>query len=182
MKLEERLNEIISEKDDRIYELNTEIETLKSEADLMKTSWQRISAFQNDVFYKQLPYPRLEMRLNKLSPDWYSIEWIYGLVYKHYTDIDNDTLLFIPMGRTTSSGGRCCFENWYNDGQLHLPFRDGAHIYVEGQVLNLPAFIVCHEKKIFNKIEDQGWGLTSSIPKMKGNLDSGMAVDVSNGK
>jgi hypothetical protein len=169
MKLEERLNEIIEEKDDQIAKLESEVESLKQEMDLSKTSWQRISAFNNDIFYKQLPFPRLEMRLNKLSPDWYSIEWVYGLVYKHVTDISNDTLLFIPMGRTTSSGGRCNFENWITRGELRLPFRDGSHIYVESLVLNLPAFIVCQEKGIFNKIEHQGWGIKADLPKMKSN-------------
>jgi hypothetical protein len=167
MKLEERLNEIISEKDDRITELEAEVESLRADTELTRTAWQRISAFKNDDFYKQLPFPRLEMRLNKLSPDWYSIEWVYGLVYKHITDVDNDTLLFIPMGRTTSSGGRCEFENWVDEDGLRLPHRDGAHIYVESVVLNLPAFIVCQEKQICNKIEDQGWGIKDGIPKMK---------------
>lgn len=167
MKLEERLNEIISEKDDRITELEAEVESLRADAELTKTAWQRISSFKNDDFYKQLPFPRLEMRLNKLSSDWYSIEWVYGLVYKHCTDVNNDTLLFIPMGRTTSSGGRCSFDTWIGDSELNLPHRDGAHIYVESVVLNLPAFIVCPEKQVWNKIEDQGWGIKDGIPKMK---------------
>ena len=168
MKLEERLNEIIEEKDETIDDLEREVEKLKREMDISRLSWQMHTAFQNDDFYKHLPYPRLEMRLNRLSKDdWYSIEWIYGLVYKHATDVNENTLLFVPLGRTTSSGGKATFDNWTTQGKLQLPFRDGLHIYAESLVLNLPAFIVCKEMGQWNKIEDEGWSLGDTIPKMK---------------
>lgn len=171
MKLEERLNEIIDEKGDRIEKLEKEVESLNNEKDFSRVKWQQHSAFQNDDFYKPLPYPRLEMRLSRLSLDnWYEIEWVYGLVYKHSTDTFSekiDLLCFIPMGRTTSNGGRFTFSDWLEqDGSIQLPFRDGMHIYAESLVLNLPAYITCYEEKKWNKIENKGWGL-DCVPKMK---------------
>lgn len=166
MKLEERLNEIISEKEDKIEELEKEIADLTEQQDLSRLKWQMASVFKHEGFYKELPYPRLEMRLNRLSKnDWYSIEWLYGLVYKHITDVDNDTLIFSPLGHTTSSGGKATFENWMTDGKLQLPFRDGLHIYAESLIFKIPAFIVCREKEVWSRIEDQGWGL-GNVPAM----------------
>jgi hypothetical protein len=157
MQLEERLNEIIIEKESRIEELEAKIEKMEANYDMEKVSWQRHQAFENDTFYKQLPYPRLEMRLDRVSRDsWYAIEWVYGLVYKHFTDTGNDTLMFIPFSKTTSSGGNMTFENWYKNGELELPYRDSVHIYVDSLLLKLPAFIVCKEKCLFNKIHRQG--------------------------
>jgi hypothetical protein len=168
MKLEERLNEIIEEKDDKIQELENKIEELENRADLERVAWQRHFAFKNEGIFKSLPYPRLEMRLNRISKDnWYSIEWLYGLVYKHDTEKENDTLYFVPLGRTTSNGGNTTFENWVEkDGTLQLPFRDGRHIFTESITFNLPAYIVCPEKNKWNKITDKGWDLRS-IHKMK---------------
>ncbi len=168
MKLEERLNEIIEEKDERIAELERRVENMEYESDISRLRWQMHTSFQNDEFYKQLPYPRLEMRFNRLSKDdWYSIEWIYGLVYKHVTDIKTDTLLFIPISRSESSGGNRTFENWLVSDKLQLPFRDGLHIYAESLTFNLPAYIVCKEKEVWNKIDDHGWYLKETLPQMK---------------
>jgi hypothetical protein len=168
MKLEERLNDIISEKDDKIEELERTIADLVEQQDLTRLKWQMHSAFQNDDFYKLMPYPRLEMRFNRLSKDdWYSIEWVYGLVYKHSTDVNNDTLIFVPMSRTESSGGDTTFDNWVDSTGIRLPYRDGLHIYAESVILDLPAYIVCREKLLWNKIENQGWYLNDILPKMK---------------
>jgi hypothetical protein len=157
MQLEERLNEIIIEKESRIEELVDKIEKMEANYNMEKVNWQRHLAFENDEFYNQLPYPRLEMRLERVSEDnWYAIEWVYGLVYKHFVDANNDTLMFIPFSKTTSSGGNMTFENWYKNGELDLPYRDGVHIYVESLLFKLPAFIVCKEKGVFNKIQRQG--------------------------
>lgn len=173
MTLEERLNSEIEERDERIEELERKIDQLEGEADLTRIAWQRHFAFKNEGIFSLMPYPRLEMRLNRVSKDnWYSIEWLYGLVYRHDTDTYNEraTLYFVPLGLTTSNGGDTTFQNWQNDdGTLDLPFRDGRHIYIESLALNLPAYIVCPEMGLFNKIEDQGWDLKRSLEKMKGN-------------
>jgi len=156
MNIEERLNNIIEEKESRIEQLEQDIEQMKNEADLSRMSWQMHKAFQNDDFYKQIPYPRMEMRLERLGNDpgnWYSIQWVYGLVYKHVVDTTNDTLLFIPFGCTTSNGGRGTFESRYVNQELETPFRDSLHIRVEAHLLSLPAYIVCREKGIFNQLD-----------------------------
>lgn len=171
MKLEERLNEIIEEKDDKIQELENRIEELETQADIERLKWQMHFAFKNEGIFKGLPYPRLEMRLNRLSKDnWYSIEWLYGIVYKHDSQTENDILYFVPLGQTTSSGGDSTFESWVeDDGSLLLPLRDGRHIYTASLTFNIPAYIVCAEKNKYNKIENQGWYMEESLPKMKFN-------------
>lgn len=173
MTIEERLNSEIEERDDRIEELERKIDQLEGEADLTRLAWQRHFAFKNEGIFAEMPYPRLEMRLNRVSKDnWYSIEWLYGLVYRHDTDTfnDNATLYFVPFGLTTSNGGNTTFQHWQNkDSTLQLPYRDGRHIYIESLALNLPAYIVCPEMGLFNKIENQGWSLERSLEKMKGN-------------
>lgn len=171
MKLEERLNEIIEEKEDQIIELEKKVEELENNADMSRLSWQMHFAFKNEGIFANLPYPRLEMRLNRLSKDnWYSIEWLYGLVYKHDTDTHNDVLYFVPLGRTTSNGSDATFQNWVEeDNTLQLPFRDGRHIYAESLAFNMPAYIICPEMGMWNKIENQGWDLQKSLLKMKHN-------------
>jgi hypothetical protein len=157
--IEERLNEIISDKDDKIEALERQVENLTADLNYANHAWQHHFAFQNDEFFKQMPFPRLEMRLRRLSKDsWYSIEWVYGLVYKHAIDTfgeDNDTLRFIPISKTTSNGGRGTVDNWCKDGKLNLPFRDSLHIHAESKIFNLPAFIICEEIGVINKIERQ---------------------------
>jgi hypothetical protein len=154
MKLEERLNELIEEKERQISRLEQEIETIKDQFDLNRLSWQLHSAFENDEFSRQMPFPRLEMRLRRVSKNnWYSVEWIYGLVYKHFSDIDNNMLLFIPFSQTTSNGGDGKFESMNHNNKLDLPFRDGLNIRVEGVLFGLPTYIICSEKNICQKIE-----------------------------
>lgn len=170
MKLEERLNEIIEEKDDQINDLENKVELLEARLDYANHVWQHHFSFQEDEFYDQMPYPRLEMRLRRLSKDnWYNIEWVYGLVYKHVTDTfsESKTLLFIPFSRTTSSGGTGELSWRIKEGnKLDLPHRDSLHIYIESLMLKIPAYIVCEEMKIFNKIEDQGWGTKEILSKV----------------
>jgi hypothetical protein len=167
--LEERLNDIISEKDDQISELESKIEALESRLDYSRWQWQQHEAFDNDEFSRQMPFPRLEMRMIRRSKDsWYSIEWIYGLVYKHYGDLYNNMLRFIPFSLTTSNGGHDTFERRLIDGKIDLPYRDGTHIRSESALLNLPAFIVCREKGMCQKIDPLNAELMSNVEKMRG--------------
>lgn len=173
MKLEERLNEIIEEKDDQINDLENKIELLEARLDYANQAWQHHFSFQEDEFYAQMPYPRLEMRLRRLSKDnWYNIEWVYGLVYKHTVDTfsDNKTLLFIPLGRTTSNGGTGELTYRLKEGnKLDMPHRDSLHIFIESLMLNIPAYIVCKELDVINKIEDQGCGTKEILSKVLKN-------------
>jgi hypothetical protein len=154
--VEERLNDIISEKENEIDELNDKVSNLESLLDYHKWSWCRHTTLDKSIdLYKNIPFPRLEMKLSRVSENnWYEIEWIYGLVYGHFSDVAyNNNLLFIPFSQTTSRGGAGTFESHFIDSKLDLPFRDGVHIKVDALTLNLPAYISCAEKGIIQKIE-----------------------------
>lgn len=154
LSLEERLNDQINKKDHKIEKLKSKIEQLEFDKDLSRLSWQQHTVFLNDSFSKQMPYPRLEMRLQRVSTNnWYYIEWIYGLVYKHFGEMDSNYLLFIPFSKTENRGGDGSFESHFHKKQLELPFRDGVHIKAEANLLNLPAYITCKEKNIVQKID-----------------------------
>ena len=91
--------------------------------------------------YDKLPLPRLEMQINPITKNWYQIEWIYGIVYKHY----NDTLLFIPLAQTTGTGDFSKFlkaTTRISDSN-NLPFRDGLHIRTEMKLFGLRGFVLC---------------------------------------
>jgi hypothetical protein len=168
MTIEERLNEQIDQKDDQIQILERKIEQLESHLDFCRWEWQQHQAFQNDELSKKMPYPRLEMRLGRLSKDnWYSVEWIYGLVHKHYSDTDNDTLLFFPFSKTTGNGGNGTFESHFFEGKLELPRKDGFHIYADSKVLGLPAYIVCKEMNICQSVDIEGFSNYDILSKMK---------------
>lgn len=171
MKLNERLNEIIEEKQSIIDELSEKIEQMEDDLNLRKWAHLLPSNFKESELQKTLPYPRLEMRFKRIESysgqkDWYNVEWLYGIVYKHYTDISNDSMLFIPLGRTTSSGGGADFEKYYYDKKLELPFRDSHHILAESKVFNMPAYIICEEMNIVQEIELKDATL-SGLNKMK---------------
>lgn len=153
--VEERLNDIISEKENEINSLEDKIASLEHQLDYHKWSWCRHQIIEDDEFYKDIPYPRLEMFLKRISENsWYEIEWVYGIVYKHFSDAGyNNKLLFIPFSQTNSRGGGKDFTSHFHDGKLELPFRDGLHIKTEAQVLNLPAYISCRENGIIQKID-----------------------------
>lgn len=154
--VEERLNDIISEKESHIYDLENQLDELKGALDYQKWGWCRHERIEGDTeLYKDIPYPRLEMFMNRVSKnDWYEIEWVYGLVYSHFSDASYNTkLLFIPFSKTTSSGGKGTFESRMIDGKLETPFRDSLHIKTEANLLNLPAYISCIEKGIIQKLD-----------------------------
>lgn len=158
MTLEERLNNILEEKEIENNELRDKIEELELKSDLSNLEYQAHQYFKESELQKELPVPRLEMRFMRhnnygvVSDNWYSVSWHYGIVYKHYSEIDNDTMLFIPISRTTSNGGRGDFESFLTDGRLDTPFRDGLHIFADSKIFNLPAYIICEEKNIVQEI------------------------------
>ncbi len=170
--IEERLNDIISEKENEIDKLNDKVSDLESLLNYHKWSWCRHQIIDKSIdLYKDIPFPRLEMMLSRVSENnWYEIEWIYGLVYGHYSNVGyNNNLLFIPFSKTTSRSGAGTFESHFNDGKLELPFRDGVHIKAEALTLNLPAYISCAEKGIIQKLEINEEPITwkDTLDKMK---------------
>ncbi len=92
--------------------------------------------------YDELPYPRLEMQINPLREGWYEVEYIYGLVYKHF----DGTLLWIPIGRTTSSGNQEKLKKPLSElsSVEKYPLRDGLHIRTEMRLFNLRGFLLCN--------------------------------------
>lgn len=168
MTIAERLNDKLSEKEEQIEKLEQRIEEMERQFDLSRLNWQLHRAFKDDALSQQMPFPRLEMRLTRTSKDnWYRVEWTYGLVYKHYSDTSSNMLLFIPFSQTTSSGSAGTFEDRFRDGKLELPFRDGVHIYAESLLLGLPAYIVCREKSICQKIDFADFNITEQLSKMR---------------
>lgn len=111
--------------------------------------------------YNKLPLPRIEMRINPLREDWYEIEWIYGIVYKHF----DDNVLFIPLSKTTSSGSS---HERMKQGKIELPFRDGLHVRVDAKVFNMDAFVLCNGR--IEEIYDGDYGketFENAMSKMK---------------
>lgn len=90
--------------------------------------------------YDKLPLPRMEMQINPLTKDWYEVEWLYGLVYRHY----DDSIMFIPFGRSTLSSS--LNKDMANGGTLVFPHRDGLHIRVEMKMLNLHGYVICQDR------------------------------------
>ena len=168
--LEERLNETIEEKEAKIEELQEKIETIEKNSDLQKLEYQMHEYFKESELQKKLPVPRLEMRFKRVKnwrgdDNWYNVLWHYGIVYKHYAETHNDTMLFIPISQTTSNGGDGTFKSHFRDGRLDTPFRDGVHIFAESKLFNLPAYIVCEEMNIAQKIELE-MDITKQLSKM----------------
>jgi len=174
-KLEERLNRIIEEKEDKIENLQEQVEQLENERDLQNFLWQKQTYFQENELQKTLPVPRLEMRFKRVKTfkndnGWYNVEWVYGIVYKHYAETHSETMLFIPFSKTTGSGGGGTFEHYFRNGKLDTPFRDGVHIVAESKVFGLPAYIICEEKGIIQEI-DLNMDMDEQLSKMIRKID-----------
>lgn len=158
MTLEERLNEILEEKENQIEKLQKKIEDLQAQSDYRQLEYQMHQYFKETDLQNKLPVPRLEMRferlksVNRRNDDWYHVRWHYGIVYKHYAETENDTMLFIPLSQTTSNGGDGTFESHFRNGRLDTPYRDGVHIFAESKLFNLPAYIICEEENISQEI------------------------------
>lgn len=158
MSIESRLSDIIDEKDKQLQELKEKLEQMELKTDLQNMAYQLHEHFEESDLQKTLPYPRLEMRFRRIEnhrgrKDWYNVEWHYGIVHKHYVDTRNNMMLFIPLGKTTSSGGGAEFEDHFHSGRLETPHRDIVHIFSESIVFGMPAYIICEEKNIVQKIE-----------------------------
>jgi hypothetical protein len=53
--------------------------------------------------------------------------------------LDTDNCKRIPLGRTETSGGR---DRIWPDGNIDLPFRDGAHMGWDSEKLGLRKFVI----------------------------------------
>lgn len=163
--LEERLNNLIEEKEEKIKKLETKITELKNFNSLVDTAYQRHFTIPNSGLRKDLPYPRLEMIFEYLDEDIrYGYKWTYGLVMLPYSFMSDKELLFIPFSQTRGSGGSSIII----DGKHELPHKDGMNIAIESVVLGLPAYIINERENHCEKIEDnESIGNRDWVKKMK---------------
>jgi hypothetical protein len=150
MTTEERLQELLDQKDVEIRRLDAEVGVLRRDLDdnfrkleraqlllehCVSTGWMIGNTLAND---QTLPVPRLELTI--VQDDQGDLTWYYRLIYRVY---DGD-VVSVPLGHTRSrSRGRGSPRQ--DDGHLELPFRDGVHIHHDMAHLGLPAFIVWKE-------------------------------------
>ncbi len=138
----ETLETIVEEQAIKITELEQTMRWYKnSEAWMCHRFIDEENVSKQFIGYKTLPFPRLEMQINPLRDDWYEVEWIYGIVYKHY----DESIIWIPMGRTTGKGG---YKKYLKPlsilpPQFKYPSRDGLNIRVEMRLFNLRGFLLC---------------------------------------
>lgn len=121
--IEERLNEQLSEAEEKIEELETQIENSKYEEEW---NWRHLRELSEEDNLG-LPVPRLEIRHRKKGR--YGTIVDYGLVHEHLLG----HLEFVPFGSTRISGTLSDFE---------LPHRDGSHIKYDMYTLKLPGYVV----------------------------------------
>lgn len=129
MTAEERLAELLDQKDAEIAELTEKIETA---SDTKRWDW---TAHQEMREPQMLPVPRLEIFLDEECSDDYNRVWVYRMIYRHLLD----HCVAVPLGMTKQGGGNA------REGQpliSYLPFRDGAHIRHDANAFGWPAFIV----------------------------------------
>ena len=117
-------------------------------ARMRMNDWMNHESKVEPEWLRHLPLPRMEMRFSRRAEDWYTYQWVYGLVYRHFTQDGTDKVAFIPFGATKGEGGGDEFEDQLQNGLLPTPFRDSLHLKLEAKMLNLPAFVVCLEKEM----------------------------------
>ncbi|WP_148039091.1 hypothetical protein [Brevibacillus gelatini] len=84
--------------------------------------------------------PRLQIECINVSGDYTEQLWKYELVYKHFTG----DIVKVTIGQTERKTGRTK-PPIGEDGEIDLPFRDGAHIKHDAIHLNLPAYAICDD-------------------------------------
>lgn len=129
------LTRLLDERDERIAELETQVDTLNGRLDRTNWAWaipRRVEARPS------LPIPRLEIELLDVSE--YEWVWEYRLVYEHFVDGQ----IVVPFGKTTGRGSVGPLRS--ADKPIELPLRDGAHILHDAEEMRLPAFIIHGER------------------------------------
>jgi hypothetical protein len=150
---EQRLTELLDLREQELQELSAKLAKYEDEADVSELRWMAHELTTEPVWLRHLPLPRLEMRFTQPEPGgfWYQATWVYGLVYRHFSELEGDKVLFIPFSRTKVSGGG--YEQQLDAGVIPMPYRDSAHIKSEVKLLNLPAYLVCPERQLVEAIE-----------------------------
>ena len=138
-KLIERYEKQIESLQDKIFNLEDALDKAENWAN--QKAWARHRAHVPQELTKDLPVPRLEIRLTEESS--FQWNWFYCIVYRHTTK----ELFEIPMGETISHG-RHRYDSFESKekAQNSLPSRDGVHIRRDAWQLDLPAFVVAQGK------------------------------------
>lgn len=145
MKIQERLEEQLNLKDERIEELEKELQELKDESE-WDWKWSRHKTLKQNL--ENLPVPRLEMRWHKESEDGYLQRWDYWLIYRHTLN----HLVAVPLGQTKTQGGNG--QPPIYEGKIRTPFRDGVHICNDTGHLGIPAFGIVEDKIVRLAMKD----------------------------
>lgn len=130
--LEERLNDIIKEKENQIEDLRNKIGELERVID---QDWRWAIHKKAEINPPLLPVPRLQITYETIDRDndGYTAKWLYSLIYKHTLG----DVIQIPLGCTRTDGYG---EKLPRVGEL--PYRDGVHIRRDMIQLNLPAYSI----------------------------------------
>ena len=135
MTAEERLQELLDQKDEELEKLQSKVWKLEEQAERDHLWTQHLSDETADE--GGLPVPRLEIVWHDRGSKHRGYRWLirYDLVKYHLVGEINR----IPMGSTQSDSTRPPITP---DGEVDLPFRDGAHIKFDALELGLPAFAI----------------------------------------
>lgn len=140
----QRLNSQVNIKDEKIEDLENELNELKS---YKERGWQYHKFIKKKKnIRKNLPTPRIEMNF---KTDGHNMKWEYGFVFNPFWETTGD-LIYIPISRTTGTG-RIHIDT-ENDSDF-LPFRDGLHIKHDSLVFNLPIYFIWEKEKIIKEIK-----------------------------
>lgn len=133
---EERLNGLLDERDAEIEELQEKIKDLEARLRGSRNGWAAHELLDRD---QKLPVPRLEILVRNAEYEGYldGLEYIYRLVYRHLSG----DVIGVPFGHTSSRGGPPLLPD-QPISSIHMPRRDGAHMYREMATLGLPGFLV----------------------------------------
>lgn len=154
LSVEDRLNDLLREKEHEIRELHEEIEELETTIRGIKNGWAAHRKAEDAD--ESLPVPRLEFAWEQEYDSWASYHVEYRLVMKHLLD----HLVIVPLGNTRVSGGDWDGPAPYKKAYFNeeegrhrgvgfdrscLPFRDGAHASHDSAHLNLPCYAITDE-------------------------------------
>lgn len=137
----ERLEGMLNHKDIELESAQKELRELKEQATDADWRWARHQIYKKDA--EPLPIlsvPRLEVRWTSIDDDHYHLLATYSLVRRHLLG----HLVFVPLG-ATRVGGSMDHQPIQANGQLQLPFREGAHIHHDMKALNLPGYVVYYD-------------------------------------
>ncbi len=136
---DERLTEMLDQKDAEIDGLREKVDRLTRDVEQAEAGWTMHVQLPKE---QALPVPRLELvwePRGRGDMPWYTRIAKYRLVYRAFWD----DVLAVPMGQTKVSGGRGTEPPIGSNGEIDMPFREGAHICHDMEVLKLPGFRIC---------------------------------------